>query len=241
MLRLGDLSCSYLDVLVDAAPWERGTVSGSQYEREQARQQREWQRQQREYERQQRLAHQLAQEAEAERRNQELTERLAALEDVFPAAVRRGTLLDFEAMKSPIPRFAPSQLAQPRTTARSQRLPGRAAALVRAAPARQTGAPTGSMGEGAHCLHGSRGGLAGSGDSPPRQAGQAPAAIRAGRCHGPGAAHPHRGTQGRFPHRQAGRGRGVRQPRPCRQPLPQRVPRPDGQGDLPGQASPASA
>jgi restriction system protein len=88
-------------------------VSGSQYEREQARQQREWQRQQRDFERQQRLAHQQAQEAEAERRNQELAERLAALEDVFPAAVRRGNLLDFEAMKSPIPRFAPSQLAQP--------------------------------------------------------------------------------------------------------------------------------
>jgi hypothetical protein len=62
-----------------------------------------------------------------------------------------------------------------------------------------------------------------------------------GRRHGPGAAHPHRGTQGRLPHRQAGRGRGMHQPRPYRQPPPQRVPRPDSQGDLPGQAPPAPA
>jgi hypothetical protein len=88
-------------------------VSTREFDREQARRQREWERQQREFARQQQLAHQQAQEAEAECRNKALADRLAALDGLFAAAVRRGNLLDFEAMKPPLPRFAPGQLAQP--------------------------------------------------------------------------------------------------------------------------------
>lgn len=80
-------------------------MSSSQFEREQARRQREAERLQRERERRMRLAHQQAQGAEAERRNQQLTDRLAALDEVFVAAVRRGNLLDFETMRSPLPQF----------------------------------------------------------------------------------------------------------------------------------------
>jgi restriction system protein len=94
-------------------PYKGETVSASQYEREQARKQREWERQQRELARQRLPAHQQAQEAEAEQRNQQLTDRLAALDWVFAAAVRRGNPLDFEAMKPPLPSFAPAQLATP--------------------------------------------------------------------------------------------------------------------------------
>jgi hypothetical protein len=84
-------------------------MSPSEFEREQARLRRE----QRERERQRRLANQQALEAEAGRRNQQVIEWLAALDGLFAAAVRRGNLLDFEAMKPPLPRFAPGQLAQP--------------------------------------------------------------------------------------------------------------------------------
>jgi hypothetical protein len=84
-------------------------MSPTEYEREQARRRRE----QREAERQRRLDHQQAQEAEAARRNQQVSQWLAALDGLFAAAVQRGNLLDFEAMKAPLPRFAPGQLAQP--------------------------------------------------------------------------------------------------------------------------------
>ncbi|HEY5990777.1 MAG TPA: restriction endonuclease [Streptosporangiaceae bacterium] len=84
-------------------------MSPSEFEREQARLRRE----QRERERQRRLANEQAQETEAARRNQQVTEWLAALDGVFAAVVRRGNPLDFEAMKPPLPRFAPGQLAEP--------------------------------------------------------------------------------------------------------------------------------
>jgi len=84
-------------------------VSPSEFDREQARRRRE----QRERERRRRLDRQQALEAEAGRRNQQVTEWLAALSGLFAAAVLRGNLLDFEAMKPPLPRFAPGQLAQP--------------------------------------------------------------------------------------------------------------------------------
>ncbi len=84
-------------------------MSPSEFDREQARRRRE----QRERERRRRLDRQQALEAEAGRRNQQVTEWLAALSGLFAAAVLRGNLLDFEAMKPPLPRFAPGQLAQP--------------------------------------------------------------------------------------------------------------------------------
>src|SRR6266536_4962497 len=84
-------------------------VSPSEFDREQARRRRE----QRERERRRRLDRQQALEAEAGRRNQQVTEWRAALSGLFAAAVLRGNLLDFEAMKPPLPRFAPGQLAQP--------------------------------------------------------------------------------------------------------------------------------